>query len=181
MAIAEFEALKLSQRIAIEQYGPEHQFSAKDIGNLHRLWLGPFIVGGSVSHGQHREGWIPVRARSAHSVANGRLRTRAATSTYTLHQKDVGAIATSLAEVHAELILVHPFRDGNGRVARLVALLMASQAGLPLLDFNPFSGKGKRAYIAAIHAAMGMDYEPLTRLFVRTIDRSERRAASSTQ
>ena len=29
-------------------------------------------------------------------------------------------VARSLAEVHAELILIHPFRDGNGRLARLV-------------------------------------------------------------
>ncbi|MGH8239716.1 MAG: Fic family protein [Steroidobacteraceae bacterium] len=27
-------------------------------------------------------------------------------------------VARSLAEVHAELILVHPFRDGNGRLAQ---------------------------------------------------------------
>jgi hypothetical protein len=54
-----------------------------------------------------------------------------------------------LAEVHAELILVHPFRDGNGRLARLVALLMALQAGLPPLDFSPMAGRGKRVYIAA--------------------------------
>lgn len=36
--------------------------------------------------------------------------------------------ARALAEVHAELILVHPFRDGNGRLARLLMLLMALQA-----------------------------------------------------
>ena len=33
-------------------------------------------------------------------------------------------VARALAEVHAELILVHPFRDGNVRLARLLALLM---------------------------------------------------------
>jgi len=40
-----------------------------------------------------------------------------------------GPPATALAEVHAELILIHPFREGNGRLARLLALLMALQAG----------------------------------------------------
>jgi cell filamentation protein len=86
-----------------------------------------------------------------------------------------------LAEVHAEVILVHPFRDGNGRLARLLALLMALQANLPPLDFSPMAGRGKRAYVAAIHAGMGTDYGPLKRLFVRIIDRSQRLAASSTQ
>jgi cell filamentation protein len=46
--------------------------------------------------------------------------------------------ARALAEVHAELILVHPFRDGNGRLARILALLMALQAGPPL-DFSPMT------------------------------------------
>ena len=85
----------------------------------------------------------------------------------------------ALAEVHAELMLVHPFREGNGRLARLLALLMALQAGLPPLDFSPLTGRGKRAYIAGIHAAMGGNYVPLAAMFARVIERSRRRAASS--
>lgn len=96
-------------------------------------------------------------------------------------ETDKVAVAYALAEVHAELILVHPFRDGNGRLARLVTLLMALQANLPPLDFSPMAGRGKRAYVAAIHAAMGADYAPLKKLFLRIIDRSERFAASSRQ
>lgn len=88
-------------------------------------------------------------------------------------------VARAVAEVHAELILVHPFREGNGRLARLLALLMALQAGLPPLDFGPLAGRGKRAYIAGIHAAVGRDYAPLAAMFVRVIGRSRRRAVSS--
>jgi cell filamentation protein len=44
--------------------------------------------------------------------------------------------ASALAIVHSELILIHPFRDGNGRCARLLAMLMGLQAGLPALDFG---------------------------------------------
>ena len=80
--------------------------------------------------------------------------------------------------MHAELILVHPFRDGNGRLARLLALLMALQAGLPPLDFSPLAGRGKRGYIMSIHAAMSRDYAPLTANFKRVIERSKRHAAS---
>ncbi len=40
----------------------------------------------------------------------------------------------ALAEVHVELMLVHPFREGDGRLRRLLATLMALQAGLPVLD-----------------------------------------------
>ncbi|MDA8339742.1 MAG: Fic family protein, partial [Nitrospiraceae bacterium] len=33
-------------------------------------------------------------------------------------------IITALSVVHAELMLIHPFREGNGRVGRLLAVLM---------------------------------------------------------
>ena len=43
---------------------------------------------------------------------------------------DIKKTAKTLATVHVELILIHPFREGNGRVARLLADLMAAQAKL---------------------------------------------------
>jgi fido (protein-threonine AMPylation protein) len=107
----------------------------------------------------------------------GRVRDMHAAESQALELAQVDAVA----EVHAELILVHPFRDGNGRLARILALLMALQAGLPPLDFSPMTGRGKRAYIAGIHAAMNRNYAPLTKTIARVIERSKRRAASSGQ
>ena len=86
-------------------------------------------------------------------------------------QRPVGA---SIVEVHAELILIHPFREGNGRCARLLALLMAMQANLPTLDFSTFARRGKGRYISAIHAALDRDYAPMTDLFGKIIDRTLR-------
>jgi cell filamentation protein len=90
------------------------------------------------------------------------------------------AIARSLAEVHAELILIHPFRDGNGRLARLLAVLMARQAGINPLRLSALAGGGKRTYVQAIHAAMSRDYVPLETLFAAAIDGRWRPASSST-
>jgi cell filamentation protein len=58
---------------------------------------------------------------------------------------------------------------------------MALQAGLPPLDFSPLAGRGKRAYIAGIHAAMNREYAPLTATMSRVIERSMRRVVSSGQ
>ena len=88
-------------------------------------------------------------------------------------------LANALAVVHAELILVHRFREGNGRVARLLAMLMGLQAGLPPLDFSPLEGRGKARYIAGIHASLDRDYAPLAEMFLRVIARTWKRAASS--
>jgi cell filamentation protein len=59
-----------------------------------------------------------------------------------------------LAVSHAELALIHPFRDGNGRIARALAILMTAQAALPLIDFTPITGQRRNDYFAAIQASM---------------------------
>jgi cell filamentation protein len=56
-------------------------------------------------------------------------------------------------------------------------MLMALQAGLPVLDFGGLSGRGRQRYIAAIHAAMGHDYAPITAVFRGVIERTLRAPA----
>ena len=68
----------------------------------------------------------------------------------------------------------------DGRLARLLALLMALQAGLSPLDVSPMLGRGRRIYIGGIHAAMGRNYQPLAAMFEKTIARSKQRAAANT-
>jgi cell filamentation protein len=87
--------------------------------------------------------------------------------------------ASALAIVHSELILVHPFRDGNGRCARLLAMLMGLQAGLPALDFGGIRGARKREYIAAVHTALDRDYEPMIKIFRGVIERTLRTASKA--
>lgn len=85
-----------------------------------------------------------------------------------------GMDTARLARTHAELVIIHPFREGNGRCSRLLAYLMALQAGLPTLDFNLLAGRGKKAYIAAIHAAFSGNHVPLEKRFAALIGRTSR-------
>lgn len=82
----------------------------------------------------------------------------------------VPRLVRALARTHGELVLIHPFREGNGRCARLLSYLMAIQAGLPSLHFESLAGRGKRAYVAAIHSAVGGSYGPLEVLFAKVIE-----------
>ena len=79
-----------------------------------------------------------------------------------------------MAEVHAELLLVHPFREGNGRLARWLADLMALQAGLPLPDYR-FRGRGsgreRAVYLAAVKQGYPTRYDDLTAFFLRALSR----------
>jgi Fic-DOC domain mobile mystery protein B len=69
------------------------------------------------------------------------------------------------ARFHHRLVLIHPFPNGNGRFARLMADLLLTRQGEP-----PFAwGEDERAppddvrqrYIAALRAADAHDYGPL--------------------
>jgi len=59
-------------------------------------------------------------------------------------------VAHALAVVHTELLLIHPFREGNGRVARMLAIVMAAQADLPPLDFGHLQGRKRKRYFQAV-------------------------------
>jgi len=83
--------------------------------------------------------------------------------------RSMARVIQSLAEVHVELVLIHPFREGNGRVARLLTILMALQAGLPPLDFTGIVNKKKKDYIAAVQAGMERDYKPMEKIFESVI------------
>jgi cell filamentation protein len=177
---AESQALLLAQEAALDRFGPDHRFTTADVCELHRMWLGPIYAWAgqyravNLGKGGLQFAHAPLIPRLMSELERGSL---ARLTPCRPGSDDV--IAGALAEVHAELILIHPFREGNGRLARLLALLMALQAGLPPLDFGPLAGRGRRAYIAAIHAGLGGDYRPLAAMFRRVIERSRRRAASS--
>jgi cell filamentation protein len=57
--------------------------------------------------------------------------------------------------------------------------LMGLQAGLPTLDFGGIRGAKKRAYIAAVHAALDRNYVPMADVFRDVITRTLKSATTS--
>jgi cell filamentation protein len=88
------------------------------------------------------------------------------------HPKERVEIVRALAEIHVELVLIHPFREGNGRLARVLATLMALQAGLPLLDFSLVAEEQKKKYFAAVQAGLDKNYKPMEMIFAAIIERT---------
>ncbi len=73
------------------------------------------------------------------------------------------ALIEAIAVTHVEFILIHPFREGNGRLSRLLADVMAVQAGRDPLDYSSWDAD-RHSYFAAIQLGMNEDYEPMKRL-----------------
>ena len=78
-------------------------------------------------------------------------------------------MAKALAIVHVELIIIHPFREGNGRIARLLANLMALQAGRGFINYELIDRtaypRGFEEYILAIHKGHCGDYNKMQEIF----------------
>lgn len=163
-----FESLMLE---AAARFDSDHRFTAEDIAWLHKFWLdGVFSWAGAFRTVNIGKGGflfaaaahLPELVRQFENDQLGRL-----TPCRFRRREDVIA---ALAEVHVELLLIHPFREGNGRIARLLSVLMALQAGLPPLDFSELQGAKREEYFAAVRAGMDRNYRPMERIFTEVIE-----------
>jgi hypothetical protein len=67
------------------------------------------------------------------------------------------------AMAHLHVVSVHPFRDGNGRVSRIVQSLVLARDGIVSPEFGSIEehlAANTPAYYAALQAAHGLSYEP---------------------
>jgi len=67
------------------------------------------------------------------------------------------------AMAHLNLVSVHPFRDGNGRVARVVQSLVLAREGLlrpELVSIEPYLGRHTREYYAVLEEVQGPTFDP---------------------
>ena len=170
---AEGEALGHATDTLIKTYDARHRFTADDVCVMHRQWLGNIYPWA----GNYRRVNLGIGglqfAVAAHiprlmeELERGPLRRHTP-----CRPASVSVVAKALAQVHTELILIHPFREGNGRVARLLATLVALQAGLPSPDFSAVQGRKRQEYFAAVRAGLDRNYRPMTKVFSEVIERT---------
>jgi cell filamentation protein len=156
-------------------YDQTHRFTAADVRRIHKMWLESIYAwAGKYRQVNLSKGDFPFAAanqipRLMMEFEKGPLRE------YTpCRFTGMSEIARAIAVVHAELLLIHPFREGNGRVARLLAVLMALQAGLPPLDFGNIKGRKRQEYFRAVQAGLDRDYKPMEKVFSAVIRRTRR-------
>jgi cell filamentation protein len=77
-------------------------------------------------------------------------------------------LVREIAIVHGELLFIHPFREGNGRTARLLANLMARKAGYSALKFEKVGKKEFEKYVVAVQSCAKKDYSLMIE-FIRSI------------
>jgi cell filamentation protein len=171
----EYEALLRAQEAYLERISPETRFTAALLCEMHRDWLGEIYEwAGRYRTVELSKGgftWPPAHL-VAHNMAQfeaGLLREHTPCRPGSLSQ-----VARQLAEVHTDLLLIHPFREGNGRLARWLAALMALQAGYasPRLQFRgPGTGRNQARYLEAVKRGYLQDYEASEAFFREGLER----------
>ena len=68
-----------------------------------------------------------------------------------------------IAISHVEFILIHPVREGNGRLSRLLVDMMSRKAGYGLLDYSLWDNN-KEYYFKSIQAGANHEYQYMQRL-----------------
>ena len=172
---AESVALKTAIDKLVYMYDDEHRFTVEDIRTMHKVWLGDIYEWA----GEYRQ--VNLSKGDFHFAAALHVpQLMAELQKVQLHKhtpcnfKSPERVIQALAEVHVELVLIHPFREGNGRVARILSTLMAFQAGLPTLNFKDITGERRKNYFDAISSDMNRDYRPMEKLFKKIISTSEK-------
>lgn len=115
-------------RLAL-RYSKTHKFGEPDIRFIHKeflgslySWAGKYRLVNISSSGLE---WCQVRFIEAQMKEFGKLLKRLTPFASQWTRQD---IIRHLAVIHGELVVVHPFRDGNGRTTRLLCDLLLMQA-----------------------------------------------------
>jgi cell filamentation protein, protein adenylyltransferase len=171
----EWQKLEDIHKQAATLYGPGHHFTAADICKMHKMWLGNIYswAGQYRQVNMEKEGF-PFAAAQQVPFLMQKFEKEQLKKWTPCCFSSLDEIAQAIAITHTEFILIHPFREGNGRLGRLLIWLMALQAGLPPLNFGGIEGKKKQEYFAAVRSGLDNNYEPMKKIFASVIRRTLR-------
>ena len=77
---------------------------------------------------------------------------------------DEERLTYAIAYAHHKIVQIHPFRNGNGRTARLVTNLIAYLHGYEAIQIYNRKGNARSEYIQALKKADNYDYQPLQKI-----------------
>ena len=157
----------------IGTHNKNHRFKAADLCAMHREWLGSIYEwAGKYRQVNLAKGDFTFAAAHVIPGLMAEFEQQCLTIYTPCPKAARNEITLALAAVHAELLLIHPFREGNGRLARMLASLMALQAELPPLDFGLVKGRKKQEYFIAVQSGLDRNYGPMEKIFDEVIERT---------
>lgn len=159
---------KLYEKIFEEEH-TESQLAFSDIIGWHRQWLGNvYEWAGMLRNVDMGKGGFQFTSPLQIGRCIDLFEQNYLSKFGSIPDMDKEEFVSYLAKTHIELILIHPFREGNGRISRLLMDVMCNKAGLGLLDYSLWD-KHKDFYIASIQAGVAHEFQHMERLVRDTI------------
>lgn len=161
---SEFEGFLLAELSLTEELTIRTKFNVKYIKQIHKLSLGHLysFAGKFRTVNMSKGGFLfPAAkyiARSMDVFENNillKLPSRYDSDRSLI--RDIGV-------VHGELLFIHPFREGNGRAARVLANLMNRKQGFKGLNFERINEKVFPEYVLAVQMVADRNYEPMEKI-----------------
>lgn len=155
---------KLYDHLLDPEHFPSQQLSVQDIQYWHKAWLGNIYPwAGQLRSVNMQKGDFPFAVATQLPRLLDEFEQHCLEPNTPCTGKDKVRLSTSIAEVHAEFILIHPFRDGNGRIARFLADIMAIQCGYQPLNYAVWD-ENKAYYFKSIQQGLDRNYRALADL-----------------
>jgi cell filamentation protein len=121
---AEARALEWAMDALVRAYGETHRFTATDLCDGHRIWLGNIYEwAGRYRQVNVSKDGFPFAAAARVPVLMDQFERDVLRRCTPCTFADRADVVHALAEAHVEFVLIHPFRDGNGRLARVLSSL----------------------------------------------------------
>ena len=164
IGLSEFEGFLKAEIIFTEALSSKTKFSVNYIQRLHKTALGHLYS----FAGKFRD---VNMSKAGFPFASARFLT----DTMSQFQDEIFAnlpgkylnkekLIRDIAIVHGELLVIHPFREGNGRTARILANLMMRKQGYESLRFEKIDEKQFDFYVAAVQKSAEKDYSKMIEL-----------------
>ena len=158
---SEFEGFLMAEILLTEKLNIRTKFNIKYILDIHKLSLGHLyqFAGKYRTVNMSKGGFLFPSAQFISENMN--LFEKDILSKIPNKYKSKGDLIIDISKVHGELLFIHPFREGNGRTARLLANLMARKQGIATLQFEKIRFE---EYVIAVQKVSEKDYSFMEKL-----------------
>ena len=161
---SEFEGFLLAELTLTEKLSSRTKFNVKYIKKIHKLALGHlYSFAGKYRTVNVSKGGFLFPAAQFVSQSMDTFDDEIL-SKISNKYVDQGSLIRDMAKVHGELLFIHPFREGNGRTARVLANLMARKQGYKGLNFEIIDKKLFPKYITAVQSVADKNYLPMEKI-----------------
>lgn len=89
-----------------------------------------------------------------------------------INQADIDQIVHLLAWFQHRFVVIHPFQDYNGRLARMLTSFILLKQGLPPIEIAADTAQDRNTYLEAMYSADRGDMSKLENLIRSAIDES---------